>query len=61
MQKMASEREYNSFFFLENVGTTTCCEQLMEICLQSNFKLLRSAEVTGIYQHKSVFVNKAMH
>lgn len=34
MQKMASEREYSSFSFLENLGTTTCWEQLIEICLQ---------------------------
>lgn len=58
---MASEREYNSLFFLENLVTTTCHEQLIEICFQSNPKLLRSAEVTGICQHKSVFVTKAIH
>lgn len=47
------------FFLLENVGTTACREQLMEICLQSDIELLRSAEVTGICQHKSVFVTKS--
>lgn len=61
MQKMASERE--QFFQFPRKPWYNHMLGAIDRNLSSdfNFKLLRSAEVTDINQHKSVFVNKATH